>query len=159
MTTYNEMTVDQSFQAIKDKVSLSLHIQSENAKTRAWVAEDSANRWATTWTEEVSYWHEMDIFTVDQFLHSEAASEHYETFKEFMGYKPRGMDYSRMTTEEINEAIISMVDQHAMDIQRHSEWNEFHEVVNAEHAAYEALWANPLPTRFESLALAYGIAA
>lgn len=160
MTTYNEMTVEQSFQATADKIRFSIYLQNINADSRAWVAVNPEDRsMGCDVEEDVTYWHELDIYTPEQYEHAMAVSEHYETYKEIHGIKPRWIAYDDLTIEEIDADISRLYKQSALQQAWHTEMEAHCAILKAEHAAYAVLWADPLPTRFESMTLAYGIAA
>lgn len=48
---------------------------------------------------------EQNIFTVDDFEHDEAHYTHYDFYKSVHNIKPRWIDYSSLTTQEINQMI------------------------------------------------------
>lgn len=47
--------------------TLAEHLAEQNARDRAWAAEDPKNRWASQITEDLAYWAEVGITTVEEF--------------------------------------------------------------------------------------------
>jgi hypothetical protein len=90
--------------------TLSAHIASLNAATLAWVAEDPTNRGACTYTEDLSYWNEMGVFTVEDFQRNELESTVWDLYKSVHGVRPRFMDLKSMTVADLEETIASLND-------------------------------------------------
>ena len=42
-------------------------LEADNARTIAWINEDPENRWATTWSTDLSYWAERGVTTAEEF--------------------------------------------------------------------------------------------
>lgn len=76
-------------------------IQSKNAKTAAWVAEDPTSRWAGMITEDLSHWAEYDIHTAEDYERYELQTFIYEGHKDAFGVKGRHYDFSVMTMDEL----------------------------------------------------------
>lgn len=89
---------------------LSSHIASLNAATLAWVAEDPTNRGACTYTEDLSYWNEIGVFTVEDFQRNELESTVWDLYKSVHGVRPRFMDLKSMTVADLEETIASLHD-------------------------------------------------
>jgi len=81
------------------------HIQNVNAKIRAWVAEDPSNRWSTELVEDMAFWAEQGITTVEQFLRDGLISDLWDLYKEVNGIRPRHMDMASMTNEQLQKEI------------------------------------------------------
>lgn len=77
------------------------HIAAENVKTLAWIAEDPANRGAGLVVEDPAHWAGYGITTVDEYQHYLAQADHWDTYKDIHGIRPRWVNYAEMTTEEI----------------------------------------------------------
>jgi len=77
------------------------HIEVENAKTKAWVAEKPESRFATTWTTDESHWKEMGITTVEQFERNSLVENIWDLYKEINNIRPRHIDFDSMTIDEL----------------------------------------------------------
>ena len=79
----------------QSQIELKAHIEAENAKVAAWVAEDPANRCAGTMVSNPDHWAIYGIFTVEQYVFSMAKSAYSDSYKSLWGMRP---DLSRFTT-------------------------------------------------------------
>ena len=52
------------------------------------------------------------IDTIEKYHHDMASTNHYELFRDVNGYKPRFIDYSAMSTDEILEDIQNLHNQY-----------------------------------------------
>lgn len=75
-----------------------------NAETRAWVAAEDG-RWAGTLVEDVFFWHNVGITTAEELDHYLTAELYQNLYKDRYGTRPRHMNLSAMSTEQI-EALI-----------------------------------------------------
>lgn len=92
------------------------YIEAENAKSQAWMAEDSANRFAGVISTDPSHWEAYGITTVGQYRHYMTVESYIEMFKAVHGIKPRWMDFSKITVEEMESEMNSwsiMMDEQA----------------------------------------------
>lgn len=89
-------------------MDLATHLKNLADASRAWVAEDPANRWAAYPVQEVVFWNDMGIFTVEQFVRDGLLSEFSDAYKSAHGFRPRGYDLSAWTNEQIEEEIKSL---------------------------------------------------
>ena len=80
---------------------LMAHIKAENEKTRAWVAEDPANRWAGLYVEDEAHWVERGITNMVDFERDSLATYIYEGHKDAFGVKGRHYDFDSMSLEEL----------------------------------------------------------
>jgi hypothetical protein len=87
------------------------HIAAENAKTRAWIAEDPENRCAGTLSEDPAYWAESGITTVEEFEFSMACAHYVNVHKSLYGFKPRGAHFEGLTADEVSRMAQEMVDR------------------------------------------------
>lgn len=67
----------------------------------AWVAEDPANRWAASSTQDAAHWAGMGITTVEAYNHYCLVCDVYETTREVFGYKPNWAHLNGLTTAEL----------------------------------------------------------
>ena len=91
------------------QMELVAHIEAQNAKALAWVAEDPTNRAVGITVTDPAHWAEYGIFSVDQYEHYMASMSHYDVFKRVHGFRPRHIDYDAMTTEEIMAEVDRML--------------------------------------------------
>ena len=85
--------------------TLSSHIASLNAATLAWVAEDPTNRFACTYVDDLSYWNEMGVFTVEDFQRNELESTVWDLYKSVHGIRPRWVNFKEMSIKELETAV------------------------------------------------------
>ena len=138
-----------------DQAALQARLDADKASTLAWVAEDADNRWACYATTDLAHWAEQGVLSVAQYEHNRAAADHYDTYKEVNGIRCRWMDYSTMTTAEIEKEIQSLNDQW----QGEAEWEAHCDEMHAEKEAFQAKFADPEPSKYEAMALRAGYAA
>lgn len=133
----------------KDQAALQARLDADKAETLAWIAEDSDNRWACYATTDLAHWAEQGVYTVDQYDHNRAAADHYDTYKEVNGIRCRWMDYSTMTTEEIEMETVALNEQW----QAKTGWQAHIDEVLEEKEQYEArMWADDVATKYEVMA-------
>lgn len=121
---------------------LASHIAAQNAKTRAWVAEDPENRWAMTTTEDMEWWASIGITTVEQYKLHCAFGAYVDTYKEHNGIKPRWMRAEDHTADEWWQMVDDLYAAQKAEEEREA----------AEKARVEAAYA---ATREEPEALTY----
>jgi hypothetical protein len=85
----------------QNMMELMAHIKAENAKTKAWIAEDPKNRWAGLYPEDEAHWVERGITTVEALERDELATYIYEGHKDAFGVKGRHYDFGAMSLEEL----------------------------------------------------------
>lgn len=90
--------------------TLTEYIAARNAATLAWIAEDPSNRWAGL-CPEASYWAEMGITTVAQFVRNEMETSIWDLYKEVTGCRPHGMNIKGMSDEELNKEYDYLLSQ------------------------------------------------
>jgi len=91
--------------------TLSSHLAALNSLTLAWVAEDPANRGACTYTEDLSYWNEIGVFTVEDFQRNELESTVWDLYKSVHGVRPRYMNFKDMSIDELKDIIKGLHDE------------------------------------------------
>jgi hypothetical protein len=91
----------------QSQIELKAHIEAENAKAAAWVAEDPANRFSGMVTSNPDHWATYGIFTIEQYLFSMAKCAYSDSYKDVYGMRP---DLSRFTTLAQVEAAQKSVD-------------------------------------------------
>ena len=85
-------------------MDLTTYLNDIVAKSRAWVAEDPANRWAITPVADVSFWNEQGIFTVEQYVRDSLVCEYSDAYKSANGFRP-STNLAGWTNEQIEEEI------------------------------------------------------
>jgi len=103
------------------------HIKEINAKSKAWM-EAEEGRWAGMVTEDIKYWNDQGIFTVEDWERDSLITMVYEIHKDAYGVKGRHYDFDSMTNEELEKELefLSGVAKERME-----------EEERAEQAAYE----------------------
>ncbi len=97
------------------------YIEAENAKSQAWMAEDTVNRFAGVISTDPSHWEAYDITTIGQYKHYMTVESYIEMFKSVHGIKPTWMDFSKITIEEMDSEMDSwsiMMDEQAAATQK-----------------------------------------
>lgn len=82
----------------KNMTDLLTHLQTENAKTQAWINEDPMNRWAGLITEDLDHWASYGIHTVEDYEIYNFQATYSDMYKEAYGFRPRH-DTSSWTKE------------------------------------------------------------
>lgn len=88
-----------------DTSELAEYIRAENAKTRAWVAADPENRFASTWVEDMAHWTEDGIFTIAQFQHRHLVAEAWECHRDAYGYRASWAAFDAMSDADLRAEI------------------------------------------------------
>ena len=78
---------------------LQVHILAENAHSVSLGYQVSV-------VSDPAHWARYDIFNVEQYEHYMATEYYMDIYREFNGIKPRWIDFSKLSTAEINEMII-----------------------------------------------------
>ena len=91
--------------------TLAQYLRERNAKTEAWVAEDPDNRWAGMYTEDLSHWAEMGIYTVAQLERYDMETTIWDLYKDVTGIRPRHMDFKSMSDEDLRKEYDYLVSQ------------------------------------------------
>lgn len=89
-------------------MTLAEYIADRNAATLAWIAEDPDNRWAGLIVDDLAFWAEMGIHTVAQYKRHDLEALVWDMYKDAMGFRPRHIDFSSMTDEELEAEADSL---------------------------------------------------
>ena len=103
-------------------MDLATHLNNIAASTRAWVAEDPANRWAVHPVTDVAYWAEQGITTVDQFVRDGLLSEFSDAYKSARGFRPR-YDVSHLTNDQLQKMISDLYAEAMANYEAEKEWD------------------------------------
>lgn len=68
--------------------------------------------------EDIDYWASHNIFSVAEYEHCSAASLYVDLYKEEHGIKPRWIDFSKLSTEEINAMNDEIINQEKLRRER-----------------------------------------
>lgn len=116
--------------------TLAQYLRERNAATEAWVAEDPTNRWAGTYTEDLAHWAEIGVLTVRDFMRYEMETQYSELHKDAYGFRPRGVNLSEWSYEELVEETDRMYEYMASQAEREAEW-QAQEMAYIQEAAEE----------------------
>ena len=92
-------------------MNLQEYLNNEKEKVEAWVAEDPKNRWAAYPTTDLNHWESYGITTVAQYKRHSLESELWDLYKSVNGFRPRHMNISEMSDEELQSEIDSLIIQ------------------------------------------------
>jgi hypothetical protein len=118
-------------------MDLATYLNNIVASTRAWVAEDPSNRWAITPVADVSFWNDLGIFTVEQYVRHSLVGEYSDAYKSANGFRPR-TDLSGWTNEQIEEEIKSLYASAKAHAESEAEWDRMDAEWRAEQDKLEA---------------------
>jgi hypothetical protein len=139
----------------ENDMTLAEHLAALNAEKLAWVAEDPDNRWTGLWIEDLSHWHEMDIFTVAQFKRYDLETLFWEMFKDATGFRPRHIDIKSMSDEELQQEVDYLGEQISRRIEADKEWEADMIAYAQEDAEEENAKRDELPLPIDYVACHY----
>jgi len=84
--------------------SLSKHIQKKNAETQTWL-DENPECMAGMFIEDLSHWHDYQVFTPEDFDKYLLKSNIWDAFKDLHGVRPRHMDLDNMTLEQLQAEL------------------------------------------------------
>ncbi len=114
------------------------HIESLNAHADVMMAQEPG-LWMSKWTDDISHWNEMGVFTVEDFERNSLINNISDASKELYGCRLR-FDWDEKTLEELRATYDNIVKQ----------LNEQYEL-EKEAEAYEAEMRKGLPDDCEPL--------
>ena len=80
------------------------HIKNINAKSKKWMDENPGS-WAGMVTEDIKYWNDQGIFTVEDYERDSLITSVYEMHKDAYGVKGRHYDFDNMSNKELEEEL------------------------------------------------------
>ena len=80
------------------------HIKNINAKSKKWMAENPGS-WAGMVPEDIKFWNEQGIFTVEDYERDSLITSVYEMHKDAYGVKGRHYDFDNMSNKELEEEL------------------------------------------------------
>ena len=129
----------------KDQQELLEFINAHNAEQEAWVAEDPDNRYSSGICDNMEWWAEDGIFTVEQFKLDSAKNLYYELKRELWGYKSYPTD---ATLEWLEPEIERMQKQLAEKVQEERAEEERVEAIYEEAYDNTSVSTSVLPADF-----------
>jgi len=91
---YTDIRMKQQFS--QSQLELQAHIDAENVRVAAWVAQDPANRSASMLVSDPAHWATYGIFTVEKYLFEMAKSDYSDSYKEIHGMRPNMSQFRDM---------------------------------------------------------------
>ena len=80
------------------------HIKNINAKSKKWM-EENPGSWAGMVTEDIKYWNDQGIFTVEDYERDSLITSVYEMHKDAYGVKGRHYNFDAMSNKELEEEL------------------------------------------------------
>jgi len=88
----------------KNTMTLLQHIKDINAKSQKWMDENPGS-WAGMVTEDIQYWNDQGIFTVEDYERDSLITSVYEMHKDAYGVKGRHYNFDKMSNKELEEEL------------------------------------------------------
>lgn len=127
----------------KDQLALQAHIEAENAL--------HADSYFSVCADP-AHWAGYDITTIAQYDHYMAVEDYIDCYKSVNGIKPRWMDFSEMTVAQIRIEADALAEEWQGQAEWQAEWDAHMEVIDAEIERLEAVFADPVPSKYELMA-------
>lgn len=137
------------------EMTLAQHLAALNAEKLAWVAEDPANRWTGLYVEELDFWAEQGIYTVAQFKRHENETLFWEMYKDVTGFRPRHINVSEMSDEQLEKELDYLGSQMDRAIAEQEEYLAEIEAEEAEYKAKREAWLAEQPEAIDYVACHY----
>ena len=80
------------------------HIKNINAKSKKWMDENPGS-WAGMVTEDIKYWNDQGIFTVEDYERDSLITSVYEMHKDDYGVKGRHYNFNEMSNEDLEKEL------------------------------------------------------
>ena len=80
------------------------HIKNINAKSKKWMDENPGS-WAGMVTEDIKYWNDQGIFTVEDYERDSLITSVYEMHKDAYGVKGRHYNFKEMSNEDLEKEL------------------------------------------------------
>ena len=85
------------------------HIKNINAKSKKWMNENPGS-WAGMVPEDIKFWNDQGIFTVEDYERDSLITSVYEMHKEAFGVKGRHYNFKEMSNEELEKELDTLCD-------------------------------------------------
>lgn len=135
--------------------TLAQYLRDRNAATEAWVAEDPANRWAGLYTEDLAHWAEIGVLTMRDFIRYEMESQYSDLHKDACGFRPRDINLSEWTYEELVEETDRLYRYMESQAEYDAQWEIQEAAYRAEQEAEHAAWLAEQPEPIDYVAANY----
>ena len=86
-----------------DLWALLSYVKKENIKTKAWVAENPAQRSAGLYPEDPRHWEERGITSLEQLERRELETYVYDAFKDVYGFRNHSYDFDSMSLQDLKD--------------------------------------------------------
>ena len=80
------------------------HIKNINAKSKKWMAENPGS-WAGMVPEDIKFWNDQGIFTVEDYERDSLITSVYEMHKDAYGVKGRHYNFKEMSNEQLEAEL------------------------------------------------------
>lgn len=134
--------------------TLAQYLRERNAATEAWVAEDPANRWASTYTEDLAHWAEIGVLTMRDFLRYEMETQYSDLYKDVYGCRPR-VNLSEMSYEELADETDYLMTQLENQAAYEAEYQARQAEIDAEQERERLAWLAEQPEKIDYVAANY----
>ena len=84
------------------------YVKEQNEKTRVWVNADPENRLAGYHPEDIEFYHDMGIYTLEDLKRSQTISHISDGYKDVYGCRPRFMNFNEMSLDELQTMLDSV---------------------------------------------------
>ena len=135
--------------------TLAEYLAERNAATRAWVAEDPDNRWAGTYTEDLAHWAEIGVLTILDLWRYEMETQYSDLHKEVYGCRPRGVNFSSMSYEELADETDYLMTQLENQAAYEAEYRAMQAEIDAEQERERLVWLAEQPEKIDYVAANY----
>lgn len=85
-------------------MTLLQHIKNINTKSKKWM-EENPGSWAGMVTEDIKYWNDQGIFTVEDYERDSLITSVYEMHKDAYGVKGRHYNFKEMSNEDLQKEL------------------------------------------------------
>lgn len=134
--------------------TLAQYLCERNAATEAWVAEDPANRWAGTYTEDLAHWAEIGVLTMRDFLRYEMETQYSDLYKDVYGCRPR-VNLSEWTYEKLVDETDYLMRELENQAAYEAEYQVRQVEIDAEEERERLAWLAEQPEKIDYVAANY----
>jgi len=99
------------------------HIKNINAKSKKWMNENPGS-WAGMVTEDIKYWNDQGIFTVEDYERDSLITSVYEMHKDAYGVKGRHYNFDEMSNEDLEKELKHLCAVAKESMQQEKEYEE-----------------------------------
>src|SRR5210317_685913 len=88
----------------KNTMTLLEHIKKINAESKKWMDENPGS-WAGMVPEDIKFWNDQGIFTVEDYERDSLITSVYEMHKDAYGVKGRHYNFDKMSNEDLEKEL------------------------------------------------------